>query len=69
MTVTDLIKEVRQMQLRLRIMEARLRELRAEKGGSFADLAGLWAGQSDSSPDDIDAVLFRVPDDLEDIGR
>lgn len=63
--------------LEIKMLEHQLQNLRArleaslqnadKKSGYFGELYGAWAEAGGFSEEEIDAVLYRLPDSLEDI--
>ena len=59
-TLNLLISQVKGMQAQLAMLRAQLERLRgSEPPTTLGDLYGILAGQSDSSEEEINAVLYR----------
>lgn len=58
---TMLKSQLKSLEAQLRVMEARLPEGQASERRTFGDLFGLLSDQVESSDDDIDAILYKVP--------
>jgi hypothetical protein len=65
MNDSPLIKShLKSLEAQLRVIEAlvgRSRAERASAGGSFADLFGLLSGQAETSEEEIDSILYKLP--------
>jgi hypothetical protein len=65
MNDSPLIKShLKSLEAQLRVIEAlvgRSQSERASAGGSFADLFGSLGGQAESSEEEIDAILYKLP--------
>lgn len=65
------ISHIKSLEAQLRVLKAEIESPSAppvESGHSFADLYGQLHGQVESSEEEIDAILYRLPEDEEDQG-
>ena len=64
------ISHIKSLEAQLRVLKAEIESPSApvESGHSFADLYGQLHGQVESSEEEIDAILYRLPEDEEDHG-
>ena len=58
-----IILELEYLKRRLEMLEERLRSRQGSRARTFADLEGYLAGQ-ETTKEEIDAALYRVPDEL-----
>ena len=58
---TMLKSQLKSLEAQLRVMEARLPEGQSSERRSFGDLFGSLSDQAESSDEDIDAILYKVP--------
>ena len=59
-TLDLLVSQVKGMQVQLAVLRAQLERLRgSQPPRRLADFYGILAGQSDTSEEEIDAVLYR----------
>jgi len=66
-----IITQIKSLEAQLRVLHARIQSPPAQPVGpshSFAELYGRLRGQVESSEEEIDAVLYRLPADEEDHG-
>ena len=62
---------LKSVEAQLRVIEAlvsRSQADRAPEGRSFSDLFGWLSGQAESSEEEIDAILYKLPATVEDEG-
>jgi hypothetical protein len=64
MSIGEIISQIRSLRMQLDVLEARLRGFDqgpAGKPHTFADLAGIVAGECQSTAEDIEQALYRGP--------
>ena len=70
MNNSQMIKaHLKSVEAQLRVIEALVgqsQEERVTKGPSFSDLFGWLSGQAESSEEEIDAILYKLPTAVED---
>ena len=66
-----IISHIKSLEAQLRVLHARIQSpptQLVEPGHSFAELYGRLRGQIESSEEEIDAVLYQLPEDQQDHG-
>lgn len=58
---TMLKSQLKSFEAQLRVLEARLPEGQSSERRTFGDLFGSLSDQAESSDEDIDAILYKVP--------
>jgi len=66
----SILSQLKSLEAQIGAIKARLLKSAAREHAphSFADLYGRLAGKADSSEEDIDATLYRLLPDLEELG-
>jgi hypothetical protein len=60
MDIESLLVDVQSLEQQLAVLKAQLkRSSQAERPKTFADLYGIWAGQSEIPEEDLEAVKYR----------
>ncbi|RMF84644.1 MAG: hypothetical protein D6736_18905 [Nitrospinota bacterium] len=60
-----LLSQLKSLEMQLRVLQARIQFTTTQpvsSASSFAELYGRLQGQVESSEEEIDAVLYRLPD-------
>jgi hypothetical protein len=63
MSTADIAVQIKSLRAQLDVLEAKLRRGADAQVPSLADLKGLLAGESQSTEEEIDAALYRMPAD------
>ena len=66
MDIDSLVADVKSLEQQLAVLKAELmRSSQGERPRTFADLYGIWAGQSETTEEDIKAAEYRFEWDRE----
>jgi hypothetical protein len=70
MDIAGLLADISSLEQQLAVLKAELKRASQEKQSkTFADLYGIWAGQSETTEEDFKTVQYRFKWDGEEFGE
>jgi hypothetical protein len=66
MGLASIQSQIKSLELQLQLLKAKVQKLeQTTPTHSFGDLCGILKGQVESTEEEIDAVIYRMPPELE----